>query len=100
MIDKESLKRVLTGIKGAAKGFRKDKLSAPPMAMPPEGSDQLDPEPDPMDPNEAAEMAAGEPPEMDPSADPSADPTDPAVAAANAEKAKKLDAIRKLIGSV
>ncbi len=87
-IDHESMKRVLLGIKGAARGFRKEKLASRlKPQMPPEGEDPLDTEPDPMDPNEPAEMAAGEPPEMG-----EADP--------NADAEAKLEAIRKLIGSV
>lgn len=85
----ESMKRVLLHIKGAARGFKRDRLASrlkpSPVEMPPEGTDQLDQEPDPLDPNEPAEIAAGEPPAEDP---------------ANADAAAKLDAIRKLIGSV
>ncbi len=79
MIDHDSMKRVLMSIHGAAKGFKKDKLKSrlAPMESVDEVANPLDAEPDPLDPNEPAEMA--EPPE-------------------SAEA--KLEAIRKLIGSV
>lgn len=92
-VDQESLKRVLMSIKGAARGFKKDQLAgrlkpdapdvpADPLTMKPD--DGSDPLADPM------AIQAGD------STDPAADGDSPELAAAEA----KLEAIRKLIGSV
>lgn len=99
-VDTESLKRVLLNIKGAAKGFRKDKLSSrlkKEELDPTEGDTPLDPislqpevsdaEPD-VDPNEPASEENGMADEGPPTGAPLT------------EADKKLAAIRKLIGSV
>ncbi len=86
---KESMKRVLMGIKGAARGFKKDNLAARLKPAAPA------PEPEAMDPNappeagvdlEGAEPMEAEALEAPVTPDPDA--------------AAKLEAIRKLIGSV
>lgn len=78
-----SMKRFFSATKDTARGFKRDamKRRLAPTDMSPEGADQLDTEPDPMDPNEPAEIAAGEPPE-------------------DMDAAAKLQAIKKLIEGV
>lgn len=91
-VDQESLKRVLMHIKGQARGFKKDALMSrlkPGMDSPPDVPVMGEEEPDPMDPAEPTEVAMGETGGMDVSAGDK-----------DADAAAKLEAIRKLIGSV
>ncbi len=74
-----SLKRVLGNIKGAARGFKRDDMKARLAGPPNPAAMPGDDEPDPLDPNEPAEMAAGEPPE-------------------DMDAAAKLEAIKQLLG--
>lgn len=86
----ESLKRVLLSIKGAARGFKTDKMKSR-LAMKPEA--ELDAVANPMDaaPNPLAEGSEGEE---------AMEPPMEAAAEGDNDAAAKLEAIRRLIGSV
>lgn len=97
-VDKESLKRVLLNIKGAARGFKKDHLKS--RLMPPAQDDVANPmDADPEAPlgldaaEEASESPMEESGELAMGENAGAKPED-------ADAAAKLEMIRKLIGSV
>ncbi len=91
-IDHESLKRVLTSIKGAARGFKKDKLHARLNPAKPEA--ELDAVANPLDakPEDPLAIPAGL------EGSPEEEAPEPMDEGGDAEA--KLAAIRKLIGSV
>lgn len=101
----ESLKRVLMGLRGAAKGFKKEKMAGrispqkPPTALGMEGDDPLDTPP--MGKPDAMGAMGDDSPGMTDSPAEEAGETDlEAAAEPDASADEKLAAIRKLIGSV
>lgn len=92
-VDHESLKRVLLSIKGAARGFKKGNLEARLKPQQDDVANPMDAAADPLAPPEGSPMEeAGESP-MEEGAEMDA-------GAGDADAAAKLEAIRKLIGSV
>ncbi len=85
MIDRESLRRVLQGIKSTAKGFRKDKLSR-----------RLKPKAPPVDPAAPEEVDPAAPEEETALDDGAAEP-DPSAPEAAPDDAAQLKEIRKLL---
>ncbi len=94
-IDHESLKRVLTSIKGAARGFKKEKLQG---RLSPKPEAELDAVANPLDakPEDPLAMPAGL--EGSPEEESTEAPMESMGESEDAEA--KLAAIRKLIGSV
>ncbi len=89
-VDHESLKRVLMGIKGAARGFRKEKLQG--RLTPDDVANPLDANPD--DPVAPVGL------EGSPQEESMESPMEAKSEGDDMDAAAKLEAIRKLIGSV